>query len=497
MKRRLALLVFLSVFGVFAVGATLSFRLLVVGLRSAQGATEERLRGIGLTLARSLQALPAKEGAAGQGLLRGVRHDCLLEDAYLLGRDLRPLAGRSALTLLRVDPDRALMAAAGVPSVGPAYDLDAPPVGAAPRERPSPGAQAAPAGGGALPAEEDPAPLPRGKAVLAGYFPVDRPGAERQVLVLEAGASFAAAPQALRQAAVGLIGAGAVLSLLCLGLLAATLRAAARERVLFAQAERGRALSQMAAMVTHEIRNPLGTIRAGVELLRELRHPRRGRGDADLRHDAAPASADNGEQEIFNDVLEEVGRLKELSAQFLELARDPPLQPQPCDLGVLCDELCAQLRREYPDRESRGGSAVDGAERLRIERTGAARAPLLADPDKLRQVLRNLLRNAAQAMDGRGLLSVAVTTNRRSVSVLVSDDGPGITGQLSRRLFEPFATTKEGGTGLGLVISRRIAEQHGGSLELLPSSQGAHFLLTVPRRPQQPIPSGERTESDG
>ena len=149
------------------------------------------------------------------------------------------------------------------------------------------------------------------------------------------------------------------------------------------------------------------------------------------------------------------------------------------------------------DRESRGGSAVDGAERLRIERTGAARAPLLADPDKLRQVLRNLLRNAAQAMDGRGLLSVAVTTNRRSVSVLVSDDGPGITGQLSRRLFEPFATTKEGGTGLGLVISRRIAEQHGGSLELLPSSQGAHFLLTVPRRPQQPIPSGERTESDG
>ena len=119
-------------------------------LLDAIAVAPERLRGIGLTLARSLQALPAKEGAAGQGLLRGVRHDCLLEDAYLLGRDLRPLAGRSALTLLRVDPDRALMAAAGVPSVGPAYDLDAPPVGAAPRERPSPGAQAAPAGGGAL-----------------------------------------------------------------------------------------------------------------------------------------------------------------------------------------------------------------------------------------------------------------------------------------------------------------------------------------------------------
>lgn len=435
MNRRAALLLVLSVVGLFCVGAFSGFRILSDGLRTVRETTDERLRAIGTTLARALAV------GAGPEVLRAVRRDCLLEDAYLLGPDLRPV-DRGPVALLRVDPDRALRAAAGAASVGPAYELEAPP-GLEPDPLESPTNDAA-----------RPPGAPRGKAVLAGYFPVDR-GGRREVLVLEAGASFTAAAVTLRRDALGVLLASFVLVLLCGGLLFLSLRAAARERLLFAQAERGRALTQMAAMVTHEIRNPLGTIRAGVELLRE-QHRRR---DGESADDA----------EIYADVLSEIARLKDLSGGFLTLARDAPLQLGDCDLSQVCDELCAQLRREYPD--------------LTIVREGAAAVTVTADGDKVRQILRNLLQNGAQALTGRGELRARVSATRDGAEVLVSDDGPGIETQLSRRLFEPFATTKEGGTGLGLVIARRFAERHGGSLTLLSAPRGAHFLLTLPRRP--------------
>ena len=116
------------------------------------------------------------------------------------------------------------------------------------------------------------------------------------------------------------------------------------------------------------------------------------------------------------------------------------------------------------------------------------------DRDRLRQVLLNLTQNAVQAMDGRGELRLSA---RRlpdgGAELRVADSGPGIRGEQLRVLFMPFRTTKPTGTGLGLVVCRRIVEQHGGSISVATSAAaestgeaalpGACFILRLPAQP--------------
>jgi C4-dicarboxylate-specific signal transduction histidine kinase len=97
-------------------------------------------------------------------------------------------------------------------------------------------------------------------------------------------------------------------------------------------------------------------------------------------------------------------------------------------------------------------------------------------------ILLNLLKNAIEAMHGRGTaeLRASIVDGRAAVDVI--DEGPGIAPEDQARLFEPYVTSKgEHGTGLGLVVSRRLAQAQGGTLELLPSARGAHWRLTLPR----------------
>ncbi len=112
---------------------------------------------------------------------------------------------------------------------------------------------------------------------------------------------------------------------------------------------------------------------------------------------------------------------------------------------------------------------------------GSASAP--GHPEKLRQVLVNLVRNAAEAAGSGGRVSVSLTERNGTAEVAVEDSGPGIPSAHRARLFEPFFTTKAGGTGLGLAVSRAIARAHGGDLAAdAGATGGARFALRLPLR---------------
>ena len=444
MKLRAAALLLVSVAGLLSIGIGLCFYLLSVGLSATQQVTEERLRAIGVTTAYAVGLASAQTEAA---LLDSVARTNQLEGAYLLngsagGLQPVPRPGRAALNLLRIDPDRALRALHGEMSIGAAYNLER---------------------------TDDLLTSDATSLVLAGYFPVAAESRPSTVLVLEAGAAFIAAPLRLRGAAWAASAVAAALATLCVLLLLGALRAAARERRLYAQAERGQALRQMAAMIAHEIRNPLGTIRAGVELLRE-----------------AP-----GSPELVADILAEIERLSGLTTEFLTLSRDAALRLTSVDLAALCDAIVERLRR------------IPASAGLVLRRTGAAAARVQADAERVTQVLLNLSLNAAEAMNSSGELELRVEPGRREVAILILDSGPGISARTSRRLFEPFQTTKAAGSGLGLVLSRRIAEKHGGSLQWVPKSahelHGACFKLCLPISPPPTAEAddhGETSEAD-
>jgi two-component system OmpR family sensor kinase len=289
-------------------------------------------------------------------------------------------------------------------------------------------------------------------SIETGYFPVRGPGgAPAAVLALEAGKRFSGARAGLRRAlAVGIVlsAAGA----LALAVAAARWSRAERaRREEAARAARGEALARMAAAVAHEVRNPLGIIRGAVELVR-------------ARAQEALAERD---RERLSDVLGEVERLRRLTQDFLDLSAEPALEPAPVDLAEVARDAARGSAAVHPGLEVR--IALDGAPRVR------------GDPGRLRQVLANLLANAAQA--GAHTVRIDGAAEGGLVKVRVRDDGPGIPPEVRARLFDPFTTGREGGTGLGLAVSRRIVERHGGTLALAAggdAATGTTFELRLP-----------------
>jgi signal transduction histidine kinase len=285
--------------------------------------------------------------------------------------------------------------------------------------------------------------------VASGYFPVRAPdGRTATVLALEGGKTFTSARTGLRRA----LWIGAALSLLAaLGLGAVVLRWSRSEAHRLEAAERaarGDLLARMAAMAAHEIRNPLGVIRGAVELVR-------------ARSGAALAGPD---QQALADALGEVERLRRLTDDLLDVSREPALQRTSIDLADVAGDAARALASSFP------GVAV----RLEVPSL-----PVSGDPVRLQQVLANLLQNAAQA--GAGGIEVRGEALGALARLRVVDDGPGIPADLRDRLFDPFATGRAGGRGLGLAIARRIVARHGGTLDLVDADHsGAAFDVRLP-----------------
>jgi signal transduction histidine kinase len=240
-----------------------------------------------------------------------------------------------------------------------------------------------------------------------------------------------------------------------LGLHLATVVENSRQHLQLQERARLAALGQMAAGLAHEIRNPLGAIKGAAQLLAEP-----GRGD--------PPSS-----EFVSIILEEVDRLDRVVGSVLDYARPAPGAIGTIDVNAIVERTTSLLR-----------SSSEFQTRFECELESA---PLWvrADPEQIQQVLMNLLRNAAQAMDGSGVAQI-VTRHRSGssahfIEISVVDCGPGIPDQLRRSLFVPFFTTKPTGTGLGLAITERIVLAMGGRIEVgAPSDRGATFTVVLP-----------------
>ncbi len=219
-------------------------------------------------------------------------------------------------------------------------------------------------------------------------------------------------------------------------------------------------LGQVAAGLAHEIRNPLASVSGCVELLRGAQ----GLSDEDQR--------------ILGIVLRETSRLDQLLGRFLEFSRPTPLHEREADLAAVVAETL----------DAFAADPVAGG--LEIERS-LAPSRIHCDPDQVKQVVWNLVSNAAQALRdvGRaGRVRVSCQPEADGGAALsVEDDGPGIAQADLSRIFTPFFTTKARGTGLGLAVVQRIADAHGGSVAVQSApAAGTRFTVRLPAGPSAP-----------
>ncbi|MGZ3425633.1 MAG: two-component system sensor histidine kinase NtrB [Polyangia bacterium] len=217
--------------------------------------------------------------------------------------------------------------------------------------------------------------------------------------------------------------------------------------------ERLAAVGRLAAGIAHEIRNPLAAISGSIELLSQT-----------MQGDGAKEN-----KELMSIVIREVDRLNGLITELLEFARPRSLETERLDGAATMAEMLKVF-----ENDKRLGD-------VRVELVAADAVFVEADPSQLRQVVWNLLRNAAEAAPHQ-TITVELRADAEFASLTVRDRGPGISPEHRARMFEPFFSTKEGGTGLGLATVHRIVEEHKGTVELdCPASGGTAVTVKLRR----------------
>ncbi|MBI2353883.1 MAG: sensor histidine kinase [Deltaproteobacteria bacterium] len=229
------------------------------------------------------------------------------------------------------------------------------------------------------------------------------------------------------------------------------------------RAEKLSTLGEMAAVLAHEIRNPLGSIRGTAEILRDDYRP------GDAKH------------EFIEIQIRETERLNRVVEDFLRMARPQPSEKGRCVIQEELETIVTLVSNDARERRIR----------LVLE-PPAADAVVRADGEKLRQAFLNIVINALQATPPEGSVDISTMpcqsdTDSPFYEIRFRDSGAGIDAATMERIFEPFFTTKQDGTGLGLAITRKIIEAHGGTLRVESEpGQGTSVIVRLPAQEETP-----------
>jgi len=209
-------------------------------------------------------------------------------------------------------------------------------------------------------------------------------------------------------------------------------------------------LGEMAAVLAHEVKNPLAAVRGAIEVIGSR----------------LPGGAKDAA--VVKEIVSRIDSLNDLMKDLLLFARPPRPNPLPIEILALVTST-AELLREDPALNA-----------VRIDVEGSA-APVFADPGLLRIVFLNLMVNSAHAMRGEGHINVSVEASAGGCRIAFEDSGPGIPPEIREKIFTPFFTTKSRGTGLGLPTAKRLIEAHRGTIDVrCPPGGGTTVTVQLP-----------------
>jgi signal transduction histidine kinase len=209
------------------------------------------------------------------------------------------------------------------------------------------------------------------------------------------------------------------------------------------RAERLSSLGEMAAGISHEIRNPLGIIRSSAELLKKK---------------VTKIDPSNNIPDI---IVEEANRLNRIITDFINFAKPRSPNLVPCRINEVIDKNINFLSMQI---EEKGYVIKQNYQNSLPE--------IQADGAMLYQSFLNILINAMQAMPHGGTIEITISANAKMVTINFEDEGQGISEEVIEKIWDPFFTTKEMGTGLGLGVVKNLIESHGGNIQILNRTQG-------------------------
>ena len=214
-------------------------------------------------------------------------------------------------------------------------------------------------------------------------------------------------------------------------------------------------IGESAAILAHEIKNPVTAVNAALK--------------------SVGARLGLADREILDDLVERMRRLEMMIRRTLSFVK--PIDLHPKDFG-------ARELFEHAVDDSRGPLA---GKQIQVTNQAPAELTVYADPQLMREVLANLVTNAAEAIEQKGAITLGASrTPDGEVALTVEDDGPGLPPSMRGKPIQPFVTSKKSGTGLGLTICRRIVEEHGGTMELaVVEPHGTRVRIVLPAGDQE------------